>query len=125
MKNPGHENARNVAPHPLRIFWLSILLTLVLAIIVGWLEGPLGVSGLGDMQWLMVEGGAATARAFLAADLVDTMMLYRAPHRVGGEGAALPELAEDRIGPGWRRIASHPLGSDRLDVYDRARCSPA
>lgn len=93
----------------------------------GWeaLADPLGVSGLGDTQWLMVEGGAATARAFLAADLVDTMMLYRAPHSVGGEGAALPELAEDRIGPGWQRIASHPLGSDRLDVYDRARCSPA
>ncbi len=93
----------------------------------GWLAlgSPAAVHNLGETQWLMVEGGATTARAFLAADLVDTMMLYRSPDSVSGDGASLPELAQDRIGPEWRRVASHPLGSDRLDVYDRARCSPA
>lgn len=93
----------------------------------GWqaLASPAAVHDLPDTQWLMVEGGAAAARAFLAAELVDTMMLYRSPDSVGGDCASLPELADMNIGPEWRRVASHPLGSDRLDVYDRARCSPA
>lgn len=93
----------------------------------GWsaIAAPEQISALDDIQWLMVEGGAVTARAFLAANLVDAMMIYRAPHAVGGSGAALPELADDRIGPGWQHAAAHPLGSDRLDVYHRSRCSQA
>lgn len=92
----------------------------------GWrtLAAPGDISRIAGAQWLMVEGGAATARAFLAAGLVDTMMLYRAPQTVGGGGPALPELAAERIGGAWRRAERRPLGSDWLDVYHREPCSP-
>lgn len=78
-------------------------------------------------QYLMVEGGAETARAFLAADLVDRMMLYRAPLDVGGDGPALPELAAEALSTNghWTLTDSRALGNDRLDVYERAPCSPA
>lgn len=38
MKKPSKEES-----HPLRIFWVSALITLLLAILVGWLEGPLAI----------------------------------------------------------------------------------
>jgi diaminohydroxyphosphoribosylaminopyrimidine deaminase/5-amino-6-(5-phosphoribosylamino)uracil reductase len=85
------------------------------------LPSPQDIAMLAPAQYLMVEGGAQTARAFLAAELVDRMMLYRAPQTVGGDGAALPELAADVLAASdsWQRIDSRPLGNDRLDVYER------
>lgn len=89
----------------------------------GWraLPSPQDIALLAPAQYLMIEGGAQTARAFLAADLVDRMMLYRAPQTVGGNGAALPELAADRLASSehWLHVDSRPLGNDRLDVYER------
>lgn len=89
----------------------------------GWhaLPSPQDIALLAPAQYLMVEGGAQTARAFLAADLVDRMMLYRAPQMVGGNGAALPELDELELAGSerWVRVDSRPLGKDRLDVYER------
>lgn len=89
----------------------------------GWhaLPSPQDIAMLTPAQYLMVEGGAHTARAFLAAGLVDRMMLYRAPQAVGGDGAALPELAADVLArsDSWQLIDSRPLGNDRLDVYER------
>ena len=89
----------------------------------GWraLPSPQDIALLAPAQYLMVEGGAETARAFLAARLVDRMMLYRAPQPVGGQGTALPELAVDALAASaeWVRTDSRPLGNDRLDVYER------
>ncbi len=89
----------------------------------GWhaIPSPQDIALLAPAQYLMVEGGAQTARAFLAADLVDRMMLYRAPQTVGGNGAALPELDELELAGSerWVRVDSRPLGKDRLDVYER------
>lgn len=89
----------------------------------GWrtLSAPAAIHDLGDAQYLMVEGGAATAQAFLAAGLVDRMMLYRAPLTIGGDGPALPQLAAAALASdaSWRQIDSRPLGSDTLDVYQR------
>ena len=89
----------------------------------GWraLPSPQDIALLAPAQYLMVEGGAQTARAFLAAGLVDRMMLYRAPLTVGGDGAALPELdAQSLAGSDhWQQTDSRPLGKDRLDVYER------
>lgn len=89
----------------------------------GWraLPSPQDLALLAPAQYLMIEGGAQTARAFLEAGLVDRMMLYRAPQTVGGQGAALPELATDILTASaeWVRTDSRPLGNDRLDVYER------
>lgn len=89
----------------------------------GWqaLPSPADLSSLAPAQYLMVEGGAQTARAFLAAGQVDRMMLYRAPRAVGGEGAALPELAEAALAtsPDWRLTDTRQLGNDTLHVYER------
>ena len=90
----------------------------------GWraLASPAAIGSMGDAQYLMVEGGAETARAFLSAGLIDRMLLYRAPHAVGGVGPALPELgpAELAADTAWARIDTRQLGNDRLDVYERS-----
>lgn len=79
------------------------------------------IAMLAPAQYLMVEGGAETARAFLAHGLVDRMMLYRGPHEVGGVGPALPELAAPVLAQGtdWRLADTRQLGNDTLHVYER------
>ena len=88
----------------------------------GWraLPSPDAIGTMGDAQYLMVEGGAETARAFLAAGLVDRMMLYRAPLTVGGDGPALPELTAEALAgnPDWTLVDSRQLGNDSLEVYE-------
>jgi diaminohydroxyphosphoribosylaminopyrimidine deaminase/5-amino-6-(5-phosphoribosylamino)uracil reductase len=90
----------------------------------GWrvLAAPGRIAELAPAQELMVEGGAETARAFLDAGLVDRMLLYRAPIMVGGEGPALPQLAEAALtaDPAWRLTDTRPLGNDTLHVYERS-----
>ncbi|MET3712046.1 diaminohydroxyphosphoribosylaminopyrimidine deaminase/5-amino-6-(5-phosphoribosylamino)uracil reductase [Sphingomonas trueperi] len=77
---------------------------------------------LAGIDTLMVEGGAKAASAFLRADLVDRLLLYRAPILLGGgkpavEAFGLAALSEahDR----WRLLDSRMLGSDRFEVYER------
>jgi len=88
----------------------------------GWraLPSPQAIGTMGEAQYLMVEGGAATARAFLAEGLVDRLLLYRAPLTIGGELPALPELTTDALAASndWRKVDSRPLGNDTLDVYE-------
>lgn len=90
----------------------------------GWraLPSPEAIGALLPAQNLMVEGGAQTARAFLAAGLVDRLMLYRAPLTLGGVMPALPELTADMLAqtPHWTRTDQRQLGKDRLDVYERS-----
>jgi diaminohydroxyphosphoribosylaminopyrimidine deaminase / 5-amino-6-(5-phosphoribosylamino)uracil reductase len=88
---------------------------------LGWraLPSPEAIATVLPAQYLMVEGGAETARAFLAAGLVDRMMLYRAPLTLGGDLPALPELTAAEL-PGWHRSDHRQLGNDTLDVYERA-----
>jgi diaminohydroxyphosphoribosylaminopyrimidine deaminase / 5-amino-6-(5-phosphoribosylamino)uracil reductase len=85
-------------------------------------EAPEALASLLPAQYLMVEGGAKTARAILAAGLVDRLMLYRAPLTLGGDLPALPDLTEARLAesPVWNRIDHRQLGNDTLDVYDLA-----
>ena len=49
--------------------------------VTGWemLRSPQDVHRLHDVNDLLVEGGSATATAFLAEDLVDRILIYRAP----------------------------------------------
>ena len=89
----------------------------------GWtaVASPESVKGVDS---LLVEGGAGAASAFLAADRVDRLLLYRAPILIGTGRDALGDIgltdlsqAHDR----WRLTDSRLLGSDRLDVYERVR----
>ncbi|MGN6621942.1 MAG: bifunctional diaminohydroxyphosphoribosylaminopyrimidine deaminase/5-amino-6-(5-phosphoribosylamino)uracil reductase RibD, partial [Sphingomonas sp.] len=60
----------------------------------GWCEvgAPTDIATLVDVDHLLVEGGAATAAAFLAADLVDRLLLYRAPILIGGGKPAIGDI---------------------------------
>lgn len=81
---------------------------------------PAEIAGLAG-DHLLVEGGARTAAAFLADDLVDRLLLYRAPIIVGG-GRTLPDIGladlSDVHGR-WRLTDARALGSDRVEVYER------
>ncbi|KQT34870.1 riboflavin biosynthesis protein RibD [Sphingomonas sp. Leaf412] len=85
-----------------------------------WIMSPQSIAALpGDH--LLIEGGARTAAAFLAADLVDRLLLYRAPVFVGG-GRALPDIGlADLSGAHgrWTLLDSRMLGVDRVEVYER------
>jgi len=73
---------------------------------------------------LFVEGGAQTAAAFLAADLVDTLMIHRAPILIGGGRAALTDIGLASLNDAhgrWTLIDARQLGSDRIEHYQRVR----
>ncbi len=89
----------------------------------GWetVATPSDIATLVDIDYLLVEGGVQTAAAFLSADLVDRLLLYRAPILVG-DGLTLPDigLADLAAAHGqWRLHDSRMLGSDQLQVYER------
>lgn len=91
----------------------------------GWtrLAAPEEIAALEAVDHLLVEGGAATASAFLCAGLVDRLLLYRAPILIGAGRAALDDIglaALEAAHGQWRPVDARQLGSDRLEVYERA-----
>jgi diaminohydroxyphosphoribosylaminopyrimidine deaminase/5-amino-6-(5-phosphoribosylamino)uracil reductase len=94
--------------------------------VAGWkiLHSPQDVYRLHDVNDLLVEGGSATATAFLAADLVDRMLLYRAPIIIGEGRQSVGYIGLDAIGDAhgrWVARDGRSLGIDRLVVYERVR----
>lgn len=91
-----------------------------------WIDSPAKIGALpGDH--LFIEGGAGAAAAFLADDLVDRLILYRAPILIGGGRAALGDIGLGALGEAhdrWTCIDTRQLGRDRLEVYERVRCLP-
>lgn len=89
------------------------------------LPSPQAIAGLDGVQYLYVEGGAATAAAFLAADLVDELHLYTAPILIGGTGlralGPLPLGALDEAHGRWALAQRRQLGSDTFAAYLRKR----
>ncbi len=88
------------------------------------IDSPAAIATLENIDHLLVEGGAATAAAFLVADLVDRLLLYRAPILIGGGKPALADIGlTDLAGAHgrWRLHDTRMLGSDRLEVYERVR----
>jgi diaminohydroxyphosphoribosylaminopyrimidine deaminase / 5-amino-6-(5-phosphoribosylamino)uracil reductase len=80
----------------------------------------LGAQGL--LQ-ILVEGGAALATSFLQADLVDRLLLYRAPIVIGG-GLRLGDIGIRNLALAhgrWHNCDTRTLGVDQLDVYARNR----
>jgi diaminohydroxyphosphoribosylaminopyrimidine deaminase/5-amino-6-(5-phosphoribosylamino)uracil reductase len=92
----------------------------------GWvrLGSPQAIRTLADVNDLLVEGGAETASSFLAGDLVDRLLVYRAPILIGagkpGLGPAGLNALSEAHGR-WRRAETRPLGIDMLEVYERIR----
>jgi diaminohydroxyphosphoribosylaminopyrimidine deaminase/5-amino-6-(5-phosphoribosylamino)uracil reductase len=91
----------------------------------GWetLRSPSDVFGLHDVNDLLVEGGSATATAFLSEDLVDRILIYRAPIIVGEGKSSFGYVGLDAIADAhdrWRLVDDRRLGVDRLEVYERA-----
>ena len=92
----------------------------------GWeiLASPQDVHRLHDVNDLLVEGGSATATAFLAADLVDRILIYRAPILVGEGKSSFGYIGLDAIANAhgrWKAGDGARLGIDRLEVYERVR----
>ncbi len=95
----------------------------------GWraLSSPQAISAMEGVQYLFVEGGAGAAAAFLAADLVDRLLIYRAPILVGSGLASIGDIGLAALADAhgrWRLVDRRPLGSDLLEVYTRTPCSP-
>lgn len=91
----------------------------------GWtaLPSPQAVAGLLPLQYVYVEGGAATAHAFLAAGLVDELHIYRAPQVLGTGIPAYGPLGPAKDGappPGFALSDRRQLGLDGLLVYHPA-----
>ena len=92
----------------------------------GWeiLRNPTDVHRLHDVNDLLVEGGSATATAFLAEDLVDRVLIYRAPIIVGEGKSSFGYVGLDAIADAhgrWRPAGEERLGVDRLEIYERVR----
>lgn len=92
----------------------------------GWeiLQKPEDVYRLHDVNDLLVEGGSATATAFLSADLVDRILIYRAPIIVGEGKSSFGYVGLDAIADAhglWAPRDGRRLGVDRLEVYERVR----
>ena len=88
----------------------------------GWgrLSSPQDIAALEGVQYVMVEGGAQVAAAFLDAGLVDRLLLYRAPVTFGEGIPAFRDPGPGGVPAGWTRIDHRQLGSDTLEVYERA-----
>ena len=79
----------------------------------------LGKRGLNSV---LVEGGGSLAASLLHADLVDRLVLFRAPMMIGADGiAAVANLGIDRLDlmPSFTRSSLHELGTDVVERYSR------
>ncbi len=96
----------------------------------GAITTPTDIDGLEGVDHLLVEGGAKTASAFLRADLVDRLLLYRAPILIGAGREALGDIGLGGLAEahGRWRIADPTAAWQRPARSLRARqdlkCSP-
>jgi diaminohydroxyphosphoribosylaminopyrimidine deaminase/5-amino-6-(5-phosphoribosylamino)uracil reductase len=71
---------------------------------------------------LMVEAGPVLAAAFIAADLVDEVMLFRSPREIGADGIdALEGLPLEALtrSPRFALIDTATAGADAVEHYER------
>lgn len=92
----------------------------------GWevLRDPADIYELSDVNELLVEGGSGAATAFLKADLVDRILIYRAPLIIGEGKNSVGYIGLDAIADAhgrWDVHSGKSLGIDRLEVYERRR----
>lgn len=92
----------------------------------GWerIAAPQEIFGLHGVNDLLIEGGSGAASAFLAADLVDRLLIYRAPILIGEGKSSIGYIGLSDLAAAhgrWGLVGSEPLGRDRLEVYERVR----
>ncbi len=92
----------------------------------GWerIAAPADIAALAGVDHLLVEGGARAAAAFLKADLVDRLLLYRAPILIGSGLAGITDIGLAGLADAhgrWRLTDERRLDEDRLEVYERVR----
>jgi len=92
----------------------------------GWecIDDPSRIAALEGVSSLMIEGGAQTAAAFIQADLVDRLLLYRAPIIIGDGRCAIGNLGLPSLNAAhgrWYRATQRQLGADMMEVYLRAQ----
>ncbi len=88
-----------------------------------WVSKPEGIASL-SFDSILVEGGAETAASFLRADMIDRLLLYRAPIIIGAGKAAIGDIGLSGLADAhgrWGLTDARMLGSDRLEVYERTR----
>ncbi len=87
------------------------------------IRAPQDIADLNGVLYCYVEGGAETAAAFLAADLVDELHLYRAPILIGDGRRSLGALGLTNLADAhgrWRLSEHRQLGSDTFSAYLRS-----
>ena len=87
------------------------------------IANPAALAAVTDADLVLAEGGAGVATSLVAADLVDRLLLYRAPVLIGGR-PALGAIGLSDLGAAHGRWTSQPvidLGADRLETYLRVR----
>ena len=91
----------------------------------GWtaIASPAAIAGLEGVRYLLVEGGAQTASAFLKAGLVDRLLIYRAPLLLGGGTPAIGDVGHATLDQAYAHglvlTERRQLGRDSLEVYAR------
>ncbi|MCB2067234.1 MAG: bifunctional diaminohydroxyphosphoribosylaminopyrimidine deaminase/5-amino-6-(5-phosphoribosylamino)uracil reductase RibD [Erythrobacter sp.] len=89
----------------------------------GWtaVSSPAAIATLEGVRYLLVEGGAQTAAAFLKAGLVDRLLVYRAPLLLGGGTPAVRDIGHATLDTayahGLRLHERRQLGRDTLEVF--------
>lgn len=92
------------------------------------LPAPTDLSVMKETQYLLVEGGAGAAAAFVQAGCVDRLVLYRAPILIGNGQPALGDIGLHSLSQAhgqWALRDRRQLGNDTLEVYSRVPCLPA
>jgi diaminohydroxyphosphoribosylaminopyrimidine deaminase/5-amino-6-(5-phosphoribosylamino)uracil reductase len=92
-----------------------------------WLQCAEDIYNLEDVHDLMIEGGAGAASAFLRVDLVDRMLIYRAPILIGDGKSCILDIGLRSLPQAhgrWTLQESRRLGVDQFEVYERTRGAP-
>lgn len=82
---------------------------------IGDLLSALATRGISS---LLVEGGAAVAKTFLDAHLVDRLLIYTGATNVGEGGIASP-VTRSTVPDGFRLVRHDRFGADICDDYER------
>ena len=92
---------------------------------LGWDRLELGqLDSLEGVQYLLVEGGAGAAAAFLRADAVDRLLIYRAPILLGAGRPGLADLGLGSLAEAhgrWHLVDRRQFAPDTLEIYHRTR----